>query len=124
MLTILFPTESCATVSIPETLPLLAVINPTVVIPDTSRFSDTNTLFTVASPAILVSPRTSNLFGANGTDVPIPTNPFAFTTNLLLSICTPFLKLNDFLIFAIIISFRVIYRIIFVQVHQPCRRVP
>ena len=76
----------------------------------------------VVKPLIFAFPIAS--IASVGTDVPIPTSPFAFTTKLSLSTCTPFLKLNDFLIFAIIISFRVIYRIIFAQVRQPCQRVP
>ena len=82
-------------VTTPETDISDAVINPTVEIPPTYKFSFTHKLVVVTIPVTLAVPLTSN--SSVGTDVPIPTKPFGFTIKLSLSTCTPLRKLNDFL---------------------------
>ena len=72
----------------------------------------------VVSPLTFAFPLRSS--ASEGMEVPIPTKPLGFTIKLLESTCTPFLKLNDFLKFAIIISFRVIYLVVFAQETQLC----
>ena len=67
-----------------DTIKLLEVIKPTVVTPITSRSLDKNILFAVVNPVILASPYTFKRY-CEGTDVPMPTNPFALTTKLSLS---------------------------------------
>ena len=89
------------------------LIDPAFKSPKKVAVSPTPNVDVVVKPLIFAFPIAS--IASVGVEVPIPTSPFAFTTKLSLSTCTPFLKLNDFLIFAIIISFRVIYRIIFAQ---------
>ena len=86
--------------------PDLITIFPSVIVvkvPTPTIVPSAKTSLAVTNPTIFAVPLTSRI--SVGTEVPIQTNPLAFTIKLSSSTCTPFLKLNDFLKFAILYGF-------------------